>query len=291
MKEILDIIMERFIDGMSKIPAVVALANNLLSIIEKITNFMRKKERPVRPKTIATGIIGIIAFMAILGVSYIKNRETDDVLSSQIGDNRETIESISGWGDNGDYNNGHRPTYSLQQINEGILGDTITFNSIKLADTDADWYKETAGNDLPAGMLSNETNFVGARKDTGTNAGAGNVWEGTEITAEDGEIYIIRLFIHNNNPNGMNAIAEDTKVRFYIPYDSASEITVNGWLTATNARPGEYLDDVTFKSKDGTPFSLYYVSGSALLENGGCASGDGIVLPDSIPDQGETLFG
>lgn len=185
-----------------------------------------------------------------------------------------------------DYEADKHPTYSLQQINEGVLDDTITFNSIKIADSDSTWYKEQTGNDLPQGMLRNETNFVGARKDTGANAGADNVWKGTEITAEDGETYIIRLFIHNNNPNGMDSVAENTKVRFYIPYDFSDRITVNGWLTSSNAIPEEYLDDVTFKSKDGTPFSLYYVSGSALLENGGCASGEGIVLPDSITNQG-----
>lgn len=179
-----------------------------------------------------------------------------------------------------------RPIYSLQQVNEGALGDTVTFNSIKIADSDHSWYKEQTGRDLPQGMLRNETNFVGAREDTGVNAGAGNVWEGTDIMAEDGGVYIIRLFVHNDNPNGTNAVAEDTKVRLYIPYEPADEVTVSGWLKSSNAAPEEYLDDVTFKSKDGTPFSLHYISGSALLENGGCADGDGIVLPDGITNQG-----
>lgn len=182
-----------------------------------------------------------------------------------------------------DYSNIKHPTYSYQQINEGALGDKITFNSIKVADTDATW-AEANGLELP--LLGNETNFVGAREDTGKNEGTKNVWEGTEITAEDGKTYLVRLYVHNNSSGGMDSVAEDTKVRFYIPYTSSEQVTVNGWLTSSNATPTEYSDTVTFKSADGTPFSLYYVYGSAKLENGGYAKGDGVQLPDSITNQG-----
>ena len=176
-----------------------------------------------------------------------------------------------------------RETYSYQQINEGILGDKITFNSIKVTDTDAAW-AETKGLELP--LLSNETNFVGAREDTGVNAGSGNAWEGTEIVAEDGKTYIVRLYVHNNASGGMDSVAEDTQVRFYVPYGSADQVTMNGWLTSSNAVPQQYSDTVVFNSIDGMPFHLEYVSGSALLENGGFAKGAGIQLPDSITNQG-----
>lgn len=175
-----------------------------------------------------------------------------------------------------------RTLYSYQQANEGAI-DHITFNSIKVVDTDAAWAE---ANGLKMPLLGNETNFVGARKNTGINAGSGNVWEGTEIMADDGETYLLRLYVHNNSSGGMNSVAEDTKVRFYVPYGSASSQTVNGWLTSSNATPTEYSDTVVFKSKAGTPFSLQYVYGSALLENGGFAKGDGVILPDSITNQG-----
>lgn len=174
-----------------------------------------------------------------------------------------------------------RPLYSLQYVNEHDVG--VTFNSIKLADTDAAWYKAQTGKDLPTGMLRNETNFVGARIDNGVNAGANNVWEGTEITAEDGKTYIVRLYVHNNS---QKQEAKDTQVRFYVPYAASTSVVVNGWLKSSNATPKEYLDDVTFKSKDGTPFHLEYVKGSALLENGNYASGKGVTLTDSITNQG-----
>lgn len=174
-----------------------------------------------------------------------------------------------------------RPLYSYQQANEDAI-DYITFNSIKVVDTDTAWAEEN-GLELPS--LSNETNFVGAREDTGKSEGVKNVWEGTEITVEDGKTYIVRLYVHNNSPGGIDAVAEDTKVRFYVPYGSASSQTVNGWLTASNVTPVEYSDTVIFKSKDGIPFSLYYVPGSARLENGGFAKG-GVQLPDTITNQG-----
>lgn len=178
--------------------------------------------------------------------------------------------------------NEERQTYSYQQANEGAI-DHVIFNSIKVADTDEAWAKE---NGLEMPLLGNETNFVGAREDTGINAGSSNVWEGTEIIAEDGKTYIVRLYVHNNSSGGMDAVAEDTKVRFYVPYGSASSQTVNGWLTSSNAVPQEYSDTVVFNSVGNTPFHLEYVSGSALLENGGFAKGTGIQLPDSITNQG-----
>lgn len=179
-----------------------------------------------------------------------------------------------------------RPIYSLQQINEGALGDIITFNSIKITESDYEWYKKATGNEIPEGTIRNETNFVGAREYTGINAGAQNVWEGTEITVTDGSIYIVRLYIHNNNPKGEACAAENTQVRFYVPYGSAASQTIDGYISSSNATPNQYLDDVVMKSADGTPFHLEYISGSALLENGGCAKGAGVQLPDSITNQG-----
>lgn len=181
-----------------------------------------------------------------------------------------------------------RPTYSLQEMNEDALGETITFNSIVLQDSDYDWYKRTHdGKSIPEGTLRNETNFVGARI-ADDDHGVQNVWEGDEIIATDGDIFYIRLFIHNSNPGGLNAIAEDTKVRFYIPSSPSNTITVNGWLTSSNATPSEYVDDVTFKSLNGEVFYLQYIYGSALLENGGIARGDGVRLSDNIINQSGT---
>lgn len=186
-----------------------------------------------------------------------------------------TIPSIvSAWGDS----DGGRPDYSLQDINEGKLGDKITFNSISIQESDYQWYKEHYGEDMPTGFLTEEKNYVGAREDTGINAGSQNVWNGNDITVEDGKTYIVRLYVHNNNPNGYDAVAEDTRVRFSVPANSARQITVNGFITSSNASPAEYVDYVNFNSD--TAFHLEYVPGSAFIENNGKVGGSN--LSDSI---------
>lgn len=186
-----------------------------------------------------------------------------------------TIPSIvSAWGDS----DGGRPSYSLQEINEGVLGDKITFNSITIADSDYAWYKNTYGETMPTGFLTHEKNYVGAREDTGVNAGKENVWAGNDITVEDGKTYIVRMYVHNNNPNGWDAVAENTKVKFNVPNESAKTIKVNGYISSSNASPNSYVDYVNFNSD--TAFHLEYVAGSALLENNGKAGGS--KLDDSI---------
>lgn len=161
------------------------------------------------------------------------------------------------------------PMYSLQRINEGVLGNTIAFNSIHIQDSDYAWHKNTYGEDIPTGTITNESNFVGARENTGINAGANNVWNGDRIKVEEGKSYIVRLYVHNNNPNGEQAIAENTRVSFNIPSTSAREVTVNGYIYSDSASVNgyPYMDNVIFESATGESFHLEYVKGSALLEN------------------------
>ena len=190
------------------------------------------------------------------------------------------------WGDN----IGGRDIYSLQEVNEGALGDTIAFNSISIQGADYTWYKEATGEDLPSGIITEEVNFAGARM-VGENQGARNVWNGNEIKAVDGEFYYIRLYAHNNNPGGYGAVAKDTKVSFNIPQESAASIRVNGYLTSSNAYPSEYVDYVDFVAEQ--PFHLEYVYGSALLENNGIGADGGIQLSDDIAasESGGVLIG
>lgn len=152
------------------------------------------------------------------------------------------------WGDNG----GGRKSYTINQINQGALGNKIVFNSISNS------------------VIGNEKNFVGARENTGVNAGIENVWNGNDITVEDGKEYLVRLYVHNNNPNGRNAVSENTRVAFNIPTISAKQVQVNGYIYSDNATPNEYWDYVNFNSDQA--FHLEYVYGSALIENRGYAS-------------------
>lgn len=177
---------------------------------------------------------------------------------------------VSAWGDS----NGGRPSYTIDEINSGVLGDKIVFNSIS------------------DGVIGDEKNFVGARENTGINAGKDNVWNGSDINVENGKEYLVRLYVHNNNPKGMDAVAENTHVSFNIPQESAKDIQINGFIKADNADPQEYWDYVNFHSD--TAFHLEYVYGSAKLENnvhdgneGGLQLSDDIIQAAS----GGILFG
>ena len=162
---------------------------------------------------------------------------------------------VYAWGDS----DGGRPSYTTDEVNNGALGETITFNSIS---------------DNPA-LGGDEKNFVGARRVDSDS----NVWNANTIAAEDGERYYIRMYVHNDNPGGKNAAAKDTAVRFDVAKGSGTEVEVQGFITSSNASPAEYYDSVRFTSD--TTFHLEYVSGSAFIENNGVAAG-GMGLGDEI---------
>ena len=179
---------------------------------------------------------------------------------------------VSAWGDN----TGGRKTYTLAQINNGDLGDKIVFNSIK-DDT------------LPDGNIKDERNFVAARDASTGNNGAKNVWQNNEITVEEGKTYIVRLYVHNNNPKGTKAVAKDTAVNFSLGTVVSTEQRVDGYINSSNATPSKYWDDVVFKSKDGRKFYLDYVEGSALLENNGVGKNPGVKLSDNVVTNGTKI--
>lgn len=163
-----------------------------------------------------------------------------------------------GWGDS----EGGRLSYTMKEINNGALDDKVVFNVIANS------------------PMGNEKNFVGARENTGVNAGADNIWNGNEIRAEDGKTFLVRLYVDNCNPNGMDAVSENTRVAFNVPTAVGTIIPVYGFIYSGNAEPSEYWDSVCFYSS--TPFHLEYVYGSALLENNGVGANGGIQLSDEI---------
>ena len=164
---------------------------------------------------------------------------------------------VSAWGDS---SNG-RKTYTLEQINKGDLGEKITFNSIT------------------NGKIGDERNFVGA-KVAGTTV---KTWNANEIKVKDGETYTIRLFVHNNSPRGMQAIAKGVKATFSIPTNVAKSQTIVGYLDSSNATPNRYWDEVTLTADEN--MYLEYVDGSAKYNNN---KGD-FKLPNEVITSGATL--
>lgn len=165
-----------------------------------------------------------------------------------------------GWGDNA----GGRRDYTNEEAANGVIGEQIIFNSIS------------------DGTIGHEKNYVGARENTGINAGKDNIWYGNSILIEDGKEYLVRLYVHNDNPNP-SAVATGVRVAFNIPTYSSTKIPVHGFIFSDNATPSEYWDGVAFESE--VPFHLEYMYGSALMQNNGYASaknGGGKMLSDEI---------
>jgi len=185
---------------------------------------------------------------------------------------------VNAWGDNA----GGRTTYTVADINAGKLGNKIVFNSIKDSNDNLSQKNKDAGVVLP---LTDERQFVGARVDDGTNAGKNNQWYTTSINVEEGKTYLVRLYYHNNNPNGEKAVAKDVTTSFSLGTVVSTEQRVDGYITSSNATPSKYWDSVSFKSTDGRKFYLDYVEGSAYLENNGVAV-KGLTLSDSIVTSG-----
>lgn len=218
------------------------------------------------------GIIGTALAMCLLlsGCAADQPDHTNDSTTNQnISDSNNSAPSTSsdenanegGWGDSS--KNGLRETYTVDDINGGVLGNKIVFNSI----TDS----EPIGGD--------ERNFVAARENTENPTAETNWWNANDITVEDGKEYVIRAYVHNNSPLGNDAVATNTKVAFSIPSASAKQIAVNGFIKADNAEPDEYWDSVRFNAEQN--FHLEYVYDSALLENNGIGKG-GMKLSDEI---------
>ena len=168
---------------------------------------------------------------------------------------------VNAWGDSA---NG-RATYTIAEINDGALGDTITFNSI----TD--------------GAIGDERNFVGAKLSSDVSDKS-KTWNANEINVKDGETYTIRLYVHNNSPKGTERIAEGVKATFSLPTTVAKSQTVIGYLDSSNATPNRYWDEVTLKSDD--DFYLEYVDGSAKYSNGKMGT---VSLSNDVIISGATL--
>ena len=190
------------------------------------------------------------------------------------------VTNIYAWGDNG----GGRPDYTIEEINNGAIGATEI--------SDGENYKESENypgtivfNSISDSVIGHEKNFVGTREcfqradSTWIGATKETIWNADEIPAKNNRTYIIRAYVHNNNPNGESAVAENTKVAFSVPSQSATEAKVTGYISSSNATPSEYWDSVVFKSD--RAFHLEYVYGSALLENNGIGKG-GLTLSDEI---------
>jgi uncharacterized repeat protein (TIGR01451 family) len=166
--------------------------------------------------------------------------------------------AVMAWGDSA----GGRAVYTLDDVNAGKLGDTITFNSIT------------------NGKIGDERNFVGAKLSTDTS----NVWKANEISVKDGDVVTIRLYVHNNSPKGVDRIAEGVSANFSLPTTVAKSHTVIGYLNSSNATPNRYWDEVKLNSSE--DFYMEYVEGSAKYTNSKIGT---VALSNNIINSAVTL--
>ena len=183
------------------------------------------------------------------------------------------VSTVYGWGDN----SGGRPTYSIADINAGKLGDKIVMNSIKDDDSSLTEAERQAGITTP---LTDEREFIGIRDAATGNQGKNNVWSIGDVNIEEGKTYIVRMYVHNNSPKGLNAVAKDVTAQVDLPNLVSSEARITGFINASNATPSRYWDSLNLKSADGRRFFLDYIEGSALFENN--VWKNGITLSDSL---------
>lgn len=181
-------------------------------------------------------------YKSVLGVStaiLVAGASLNPAAVFAYGDNTGTLEG--------------RPVYTIEQINDGAIDNKITLNSI------------SDHSDIMQGHIEDERNFVGAMTKSDYDNNTASVWNANTINVVDGGTYKIRMYVHNNNRNGLDAIAEGVKATFSLPTTVNKELTVIGYLDSTNATPTRYFDEVTFKSDEN--FYLEYVDGSAIYKN------------------------
>lgn len=143
-----------------------------------------------------------------------------------------------------------RPSFTIEKP-----ADYITFNSI-------------TNNPVIGG---DEKDFVGIRE-VGSNAKWTN-----NMKVQNGKEYYVRMYVHNNAASNLNLIAENVVAKLNVPTTTAKNVTVQGQISASNAKPNTVWDEATFSSDN--DFNLAYVAGSALFENNGMGT---TKLPDSI---------
>lgn len=247
-----------------------------------------KDKKPFRIKPYIFGVVSAIVIGAIALFFIIRPHSNGNVvpdddsnlnnipdsssLTSEESSSEETSDSVNipnleietPEGLSREVNGDGRSPYTMYQINRGILGNKIVFNSISNSDS----------------IGGDERNFVAARENTEGLSVATDEWNTSDIAVEDGKEYVIRLYVHNNNPTGLDAIATNTKVAFGIPSISAKQVQVDGFISTDNAEPNIYWGHINFIANQA--FHLEYVFGSALLENEGIGKDGGVKLGDNI---------
>lgn len=120
-----------------------------------------------------------------------------------------------------------------------------------------------------------ERNFVTIKDAANQNKGG---WT-DDIKVKNGKEYYVRMYVHNNAAENLKLVAENTVAQFNVPSHEAKRIQIDGYLSASNAKPGKVWDQAVFTADSN--FKLDYVKGSATYTNnvftGGTKLSDAVV--------------
>lgn len=155
------------------------------------------------------------------------------------------------WGDN----LGGRNVYTNADVESGVLGDSITLNSVI---------------DSP---IRDARFFIWAKA-----AGSSELEDSTTnvIQVEDGETYEIWMYVQNDNPG---AVVEGLRAAISVPTMSTGQVCqISGFFHSDNAVATKIWSTVLLTGEQG--FALDYVFGKAKLIN--AAHPDGLSLNDEI---------
>ncbi len=86
-----------------------------------------------------------------------------------------------------------------------------------------------------------------------------------QIKVERGKTYRLRIYIHNSASESNADVAKGTRVLVRLPTCTGRRILSNGFITSTDAEPGEVYGGVTMLSDE--LFNLAYIDGTARLCN------------------------
>lgn len=158
-----------------------------------------------------------------------------------------------------------RPTYTYGPDFTGA--DKVVFNSI-----------------VNNPGYGDERTFFDGRPSTVTSGG----WSDPINNVQAGKEYKLRIFVHNNANQGLNAsgkgVAVDTKVKVALPTQTAKDLVATAAISASNATPQTVTDTLNFKST--SDVKLSYVPGSAYINT---KNVNNVKLSDSIVTTGATV--
>ena len=134
--------------------------------------------------------------------------------------------------------------------------------------------------------VGDERNFVRIRP-----AGQGNYDK--NVNVEAGKTYDVMVYYHNNASDSLNAsgagIAHNVMLRMQMASTVAknSNTKITGFISASNANPGEVYDSATLTNTSAGTMDLSFVAGSAKVTSNGAVNG--ATLSDSVFSSGAPL--